>query len=64
MKATVVEWTQIQNKTNDDAQGNALYDKIEHRTFGKRWQQEVAIALTKREQELVDEAKAKVEASA
>lgn len=56
-----MEWTQIQNKTNDDAEGNALYDKIERRTFGKLWQQDVSIALNKREQELVDGAKAKVE---
>lgn len=63
MKMSVTDWTRIQNKTNDDAEGNALYDLIEHRTFGKQWRQEVAIRLDKRQQELVAEAQAKVDAA-
>lgn len=71
MRMTCIEWTTLQHNmvregiADDEIQpqfeeGNALWDKIEQRTFGKVWSSLVSIALTKREQELIDQVLAAV----
>lgn len=56
MKLSVAAWTRVQNKTEDTDEGNALYDLIEARTFGKRWSAQVVIRLDPQQTILVERA--------
>lgn len=70
MKLTVEQWTRVQahlpderladDKPDYSKPGNALWQKIEERTWAKRYQQNLAIKLTKDEQKMVDEAMTRV----
>ena len=52
----VVEWERtVQSRLPKSPEGDALWDKIERRTWGKLYQSVVAIALTKAEQTMVEE---------
>lgn len=54
MKAKVGRWTAIQTCIPDTKEGNALWEKIERRTWGKHGYTVVNIAITKQEQPLMD----------
>ena len=51
LKLTVLQWEKVQdglrNLPSDDAMAEKLFDKIEHRTYGKRYQAGCSISLTK-----------------
>jgi len=42
---TVTEWTNVQNQLTDEGDQLLLWHLIEQRTFGKRWRDDVAIAI-------------------
>lgn len=56
MKLSTAKWTNVQNRLPETPEGRRLNTHIEHRTWGKRWSQDVAIALRKSEQEMVNAA--------
>lgn len=56
MKQTVQRWTKIQNALFEMGGQRWLWEKIEVKTWGKRWTQTVAIYLTKDEQAAVEAA--------
>lgn len=58
----VIEWTKVQEALQDTFAGKLLNAHIEHRTFGKRWTQDVAIGLHAADKKLVDDALAKIAA--
>lgn len=60
MKLTTTLWTLVQNRLPDSER--ALSDKIEAKTFGKLWRQNVAIALTRNEEQAVNAALDRVRA--
>lgn len=56
MKLTTIAWNNVQLVLDEmtDEPALRLNSRIEDRTWGKRWSQDVAIKLTKPEQHLVD----------
>lgn len=60
MRKTVTEWTNCQcdlDDHDDSLAAKLLTQKIEERTFGRQWSQEVAIALTKDEEAMLAKAR-------
>src|SRR5687768_13018889 len=49
MKMTCSQWTYLQDHLPQTPEGTTLWDKIERRTYGKWYQSQVAIALSKAE---------------
>jgi hypothetical protein len=60
VKHTVGRWTAIQNKLEKTEAGDDLWDLIEVRTWGKRGQSLISIALTPEQQGLVEEAESRL----
>lgn len=60
MKLTCQQWTDIQNRLPLDLFGDLLWHKLEAKTQGKLYSQNVAIRLGKDEQEVIDAALAEI----
>jgi len=61
MRLTVAAWTNVQNHLDlSDHEQKLLDIHIEQRTFGKRWGQEVGIALHKKHERMVIAAQTRI----
>lgn len=58
MKMSCWEWTLVQIELPADDVGNQLWQLIETRTFGKPYQSQIAIALSKQDEALVQSLRA------